>query len=235
VHGGGFTEGWLGARPYLFSGLARAGLIVVDVEYRLAPPPRWEDAPGDVLCALGWMQSRATTLGIDPTRITVMGDSAGGNLALIAAYAPGSVAGPRSSCDFNPLPPAAVVAVHPVADLSRTWADLRELFDATPFPEVYTGGTPTAVPDRYEAGSVGRLVRAGLPPTLLYTGVNDVLVRVDQVRDLASALRAAGSSVQLVEVPFSDHGFDSPPNGFGAQLEEQLVPDFLLNSPAVAR
>jgi acetyl esterase/lipase len=226
-HGGGFTTGWLGARPYLFAALADRGLVVVDVEYRLAPPPRWKDAPGDGLCALGWLQVKARELGIDPARIAVMGDSAGGNLALMAAYAPGSATGPASSCEFEPAPPAAVVAVHPVADLAGAWTDLKQLFDDTPFPEVYTGGTPAEVPDRYEKGSVAHLVRAGLPPTLLLTGVNDALVTVGRVRALADAIRQAGSEVELVEVPFADHGFDSPPNGFGAQLEEQLVPAFL--------
>jgi acetyl esterase/lipase len=54
-----------------------------------------------------------------------------------------------------------------------------------------------------------------------------VLVRVDRIRALDAALRAAGVSVELVEVPFADHGFDSAANGFGAQLEETLVPEFI--------
>jgi acetyl esterase/lipase len=147
----------------------------------------------------------------------------------MAAYGAGYAGTPalEPSCDVTPVAPAGVIAVHPVADLAGTWADLKALFPDEPFPETYTGGTPSDVPDRYEAASVGRLVRAGLPPTLLYTGVNDALVHVERIRTLAASLRAAGAPVDLVEVPFADHGFDSPPNGFGAQLEEALLRDFI--------
>lgn len=86
IHGGAFTHGSPGLRPHLFTLLAQRGFAIVDIEYRLAPPPRWQDAPADVLCALGWFQSNASTYGVDPAQIVVMGDSAGGNLALVAAY-----------------------------------------------------------------------------------------------------------------------------------------------------
>ena len=230
IHGGAFTHGELGLRPHLFAFLADAGYTVFDVEYRLAPPPRWQDAPADVLCALGWFQSVAQAYGVDPSRIVVMGDSAGGNLALVAAYGPGYGTGNEGltpSCDVAPVAPAAVIAMYPAADLAATWADVHERGGEKPFPEIYTGGTPTQVPDRYDAASVQRLIRAGLPPTLLITGANDTLIRVERVRDLANRLRAAGSEVELIEVPFADHAFDGPPNGFGAQLLETVLPTFL--------
>jgi acetyl esterase/lipase len=228
IHGGAFTHGSPGLRPHLFGTLADAGFAVADIEYRLAPPPRWQDAPADALCALGWFQAEASTYGVDPARIVVMGDSAGGNLALIAAYGPGDLrAGLAPSCDMAVVPPAGVIAVYPTADLAATWADVRELADETPFPEIYAGGTPSQFPERYEAASVARFMRPDLPPTFLITGTNDQLVRVERIRDLAAVLRGAGSAVELVEVPFADHGFDGPINGFGAQLEETLLPEFL--------
>lgn len=231
VHGGAFNHGSPGIRPHLFAAFADAGYALADIDYRLAPPPRWRDAPADVLCALGWFQKVAPTYGVDPNRIVVMGDSAGGNLALIAAYEPGDGAGGRltPSCDVVPTAPAGVIAVYPTADLAATWADVRELSDETPFPEIYTGGTPSQFPDRYDEASVQHLIRSGLPPTLLITGTNDLLVRVERMRELTTRLRAAGSAVELVEVPFADHAFDGPPNGFGMQLEETLLPSFLAN------
>ncbi len=230
IHGGSFNHGSPGIRPHLFATFADAGYAVADIEYRLAPPPRWQDAPADVLCALGWFQRVASTYGVDPARIVVMGDSAGGNLALIAAYGPGyQSAGARltPSCDDSPAPPAGVIGVYPTADLAATWADVRELSDETPFPETYIGGPPAQFPDRYEAASVQPIIRAGLPPTLLVTGANDLLVRVERVRDLATRLREAGTAAELVEVPFADHAFDGPINGFGMQLEETLLPAFV--------
>jgi acetyl esterase/lipase len=231
IHGGGFTHGGLGLRPRVFALLADAGATVLDVEYRLSPPPRWQDARADVLCALGWFEANASTYGVDPTRIVVMGESAGGNLALVAAYAPGSAGAlglVQPSCDVDPQPPAGVIAVSPTADLVATWTDVVALGDSAPFPADYTGGTPTEVPDRYRDASVAPLIGPGLAVrTLLIAGDNDGLVTIARMRTLADQLRAAGVQVQLVEVPFADHAFDGPENGFGMQLEETLLPSFL--------
>src|SRR5829696_3886435 len=78
VHGGSFISGGLATRSHLFDTLTSTGITVIDVEYRLAPPPRWADAPADVLCALGWVTAHARELRIDPTRVVVAGESAGG-------------------------------------------------------------------------------------------------------------------------------------------------------------
>lgn len=236
IHGGGFTQGGTGLRPRVFALFADAGATVLDVEYRLAPPPRWQDARADVLCALGWFQGQAATFGVDPNRIIVMGESAGGNLALEAAYAPGSDGGVglvAPSCDVVPSPPAGVIAVSPTADLVATWEDVVALGDSAPFPEVYTGGTPTEYPDRYRDASIARLIGPALAVrTLLIAGSNDALVRIERMRGLYEQLRAAGVAVELVEVPFADHAFDGPANGFGMQLEEALLPAFLAEATA---
>ena len=158
-----------------------------------------------------------------------MGDSAGGNLALMTGYAAGSqdAAGsvPLSCQDVRP--PAGVVALYPVADLAATWHDLRAQGVDEPFPEAYAGGTPQEFPDRYAAASVKRFIRAGLPPTLIYTGTQDQLILIGRMRELVADLRVAGVDVDLVEVPFADHAFDGFTNGFGAQLEEALFLKFL--------
>jgi acetyl esterase/lipase len=226
VHGGAFSVGGLGSRPALFEQLASAGFPVFDVEYRLAPPPRWSDAPADVLCALGWLQASAGEFGIDPGHIVVMGESAGGSLALVAGYAAGSNA-LEPSCPVATAPPAGVVAIAPTADLAGIWASRTLEVDGLPFPEAYIGGPPSAFPDRYEAASPLRLIRAGLPRTLLLAGATDHLVPVAGISSLADRLTAAGVECELVVVPFADHGFDGPPDGFGAQLEETIFPSFL--------
>lgn len=226
VHGGGFIGGGLGSRPHLFAFFASRGITVIDVEYRLAPPPRWSDAPGDVLCALVWVGAHAEDLGVDPARVVVAGESAGGSLALLAGYAAGTdLLSP--SCPGEPVVPAGVMAIAPAADLAGIWADRTLTHEGRPFPETYVGGPPSEFPDRYDLASPGRLLRPGLPPTLLIAGANDHLVRLARVASIHDGITAAGSQSRLVIVPFADHGFDGFPNGFGAQLEENVLPAFV--------
>ena len=226
VHGGAFVGGGLHMRPQLFAALAAAGYPVLDIEYRLAPPPRWVDAPGDVLCGLAFLRTIADDEGIDPNRVVVMGDSAGGSLALLATYAAGTDM-LASSCAGDPIVPAAVVGIAPAADLAGIWQDNTISGAGLRFPEAYIGGSPAAFPDRYAAASPFRMIRAGLPPTLLIAGENDHLVLHPRVTAIADALRAASDDVRLLIVPFAEHGFDGLPNGFGAQTELSIVSAFV--------
>ncbi len=226
VHGGGFVGGGLRSRPAFFRFLADAGIPVVDVEYRLSPPPRWSDATSDIRCALGWVRGIGTALRIDPAKIVLIGYSAGGNLALMAAYSPRSST-QKSSCDANAPVPAAVVAIAPAADLRGIWEDGTIIAGGLPFPEAYIGGPPDQYPYRYEAATPSGLLRPGLPPTLLIGGANDQLVFPDHTRALAVQLATASIACNLVMVPFGDHGFDGPPNAYGSQLEESILPAYI--------
>jgi acetyl esterase len=226
VHGGGFWGGALGSRPALFGALADSGITVVDVEYRISPPPRWNQAPGDILCALTWLERNGPSYGIDPSKIVVVGESAGGNLALMAAYAAGTGNIP-SSCAGDPAPPRAVIAISPTADLAGIWRDASLSLDGVTFPEAYVGGPPAQFPDRYDRASPMWLIRKDVPPTLILAGSIDHLVHLERTTIVSDQLKAAGADWNLVVVPFADHGFDGPPNAFGQQLEDQLLPAFI--------
>jgi len=85
-HGGGFTIGSIETHDALCRMLAaRAECFVISVDYRLAPEYRFPTAVNDAFDALAWVHQQAATLGVDPHRIAVGGDSAGGTLATVCA------------------------------------------------------------------------------------------------------------------------------------------------------
>jgi len=86
LHGGGFTIGNFATHDSLCRQLAmRAHVAVVALEYRLAPEHRFPCAVFDAWSAMQWLRERGGTLGLDPTRLAVAGDSAGATLAAVCA------------------------------------------------------------------------------------------------------------------------------------------------------
>ena len=86
LHGGGFTIGSIATHDVLCRELARlSGAMVVSLEYRLAPEHRFPTASHDAWDARAWLAQHAATLGADPARLAVGGDSAGGTLAAVNA------------------------------------------------------------------------------------------------------------------------------------------------------
>ena len=97
MHGGGWTSGSRSMSAKWNRRLNQLGYHVFDVDYRMPPPERWKDEVGDVKCALGWVVANAEKYRIDPARIGTMGYSAGGNLAMLAAYSAGDPQLPPSA------------------------------------------------------------------------------------------------------------------------------------------
>ena len=78
VHDGVWGAGSRSTTPHWDLWLAEKGYVVFDIDYRLAPPPRWQDAPGDVKCAVGWVKLNADRYDVDTDRVAHVGYSAGG-------------------------------------------------------------------------------------------------------------------------------------------------------------
>jgi acetyl esterase/lipase len=182
----------------------------------------------DVKCLLGRLREQGDRFGIDPGRVFLLGRSAGGEIALVAAYSAGDPRLPPS-CAVEDAPVSAVTALYAPTDLA--WGHAHPIRpDVVRGPEaieLYLGGTPEQAPDAYRLASPLTWADHPLPPTLLVHGTDDRLVSVEHSRRLARGLRAAGQPVELVEIPFADHAFDARPGGFGEQLARQVVVRFL--------
>lgn len=216
VHGGG----WIGGSPTNNSGThrwyANQGWLVLSVEYPLsgARTHLWDEAGAHVGCALVWAGAHAGDLGGDPERLVLMGDSAGGNLAMIAGYR--AAAGTLEPSCAGDIPQVRGIAVlYPAVDPAGTFVDADLLLGPTARRMVtsYTGGDPSEFPERYRDITPATHLSTQAPPTLIIHGSNDHLVPAQSSRTFVDQARSAALTVDLIEVPFGEHVFDTSPMG----------------------
>ncbi|MDA1360490.1 alpha/beta hydrolase [Glycomyces luteolus] len=226
VHGGGWSGGTRDESAAAQQWLADQGLAVFSIDYRLASPPRWQDAVGDVKCALGWVRANAGDYGVDPSNVSIAGDSAGGQLAMMAAYTVDDAQFPPS-CETEEAPVTSVMGWYAPTDLTTLTADSDMPASAEGYLSDYLGGTLEAETERYEASSPLTHVTAGLPPTMIVQGEADRLVSTAQGAALADALESAGVPVTELDLPWTHHGFTGQWGGWGSQVLRPAVAAFL--------
>jgi acetyl esterase len=197
-HGGGFVLCNLDTHDGTCRSLAnQASCVVVSVDYRLAPEHRYPAALDDSLAAIRWLAANAAELGGDGTRLAVAGDSAGGNLAAVAARRL------RELVRFQ-------VLIYPVIEPDFDTASYRDFaqghglssLSMQRFWRVYLDGADPADPD---AAPMRADDLAGVAPAYVLTAEEDVLR--DEGEAYAAALRAAGVPTELVRWPGTIHGF----------------------------
>lgn len=200
-HGGGFVIGDIDTHAGIAAEMARQlDLPVISVDYRLAPEHRWPAASDDCEAAARWVASNPAELGRAVTALALVGDSAGGQLAAVAAI------------DLRDRPAAvpviAQLLIYPAADLGTDYPSLKQFAEGylltergmAWFDECYVGDPahPRCSPMR--AASL-----AGLPPALVVTASLDPIR--DQGRAYAGALINAGVPVVYREAQGNIHGF----------------------------
>lgn len=211
IHGGGWVRGTkesyqLRLLPYLAMGYS-----VVNVEYRLADVSLAPAAIEDCRCALRWVVAHAKDYGLDPDRLVIAGDSAGGHLALTTGMLSTS-AGFDRTCQTPGEPKvAAIVDLYGITDI----ADLLDGPDKKPIPEnwPYTVQWLGNQPNRAalaKATSPLTYVRAGVPPTISIHGDADPTVPYTHSVRLQDALQKAGVVHELVTIPGGGHGNFAP-------------------------
>ncbi|XXY49363.1 alpha/beta hydrolase [Sorangium sp. So ce269] len=217
IHGGSWNSGDSSQLAWLNGYLAARGLAVAAINYRLAPRHTFPAQRDDVLAAVTWLQENAARLELDPSRVALLGRSAGGQLALLAAYTAGDPA------------IRGAVALYAPSDLNWSWEHPTNplVLDSPKTLREYLGGTPAQVKDRYDAASAIDFVVPGSPPTLLIHGTRDELVFAEQSRRLERRLAEASVPHLLLELPWATHGCDANPAGPGGQITTWAVERFL--------
>ena len=212
--------------------LADGGHVVFDVDYRHFPDGNWSASVSDVKCAIGWAREHAEEYGADASRLAVNGQSAGGLLAMLAAYTSNEQIPP--SCDVPDVGVDAVVAWYSVADGTADaprvpWrqrhSPIREELDEG--AERMTGGTLEEVPEEYASMSPITHVSPDVPPTLVITSGHDLFLDPEDNHRLVSRLDAAGVAHRHLELPWTEHMFDINWGGFASQTTRHVLDDFL--------
>ena len=210
-HGGGWVLCDLETHdPQVRSMVNRTGLVHVSVDYRLAPEHPYPAGPDDCYAATCWVAANAAELGVDPSRLGVAGDSAGGNLAAVTALMARDRGGPEI---------AFQLLVYPCCDMDPdAWWSMAANADGPLltraimvwFYDHYTGDADRTDP---YMSPVHAASHAGLPPGLIITAEYDPLC--DEAEAYAAKLAAAGCDVTCSRYDGMFHGFF----GFDAELD----------------
>ncbi len=199
-HGGGFVIGDLETHDPICAEIARVlDMPVVAVDYRLAPEHPWPAAPDDCVAAARWVAGSPDALGRDVTGLVLAGDSAGGNLAIVASLALRDAPAAVPVIAQWPIYPAAdPTTYHPsFADFSSGY--FLTLEGMIWFDQCYA---PDKADPRYAPLVVDQ---AGMPPTLVVTSSLDPIR--DQGRAYAAACVKAGVPTLFHEARGQIHGF----------------------------
>lgn len=206
IHGGGYVVGSARANDFSCGDICRKlGMIVVSIDYRLAPEHRFPVPADDCLAAWHWLQRSAASFGIDPHRVAIGGASAGGGLAA------GLV---QRIHDAGGVQPIAQWLLAPMLD-DRT-AARREL-DEADHPvwnnrmnraawRAYLGKEPGAGDVPAYAAPARRDDLTGLPPTFI--GAGDIDLFHEEARRYADSLKRQGVLVAFETVQGAPHGFE---------------------------
>ena len=214
VHGGGWREGdktQLGGYGFL---LAREGFVCLCSSYRLSQEKKWPAQIQDIKCAVRYIRSNSKKLNIDPERIGITGNSAGGHLSLMAGLRnisvefEGNAGNNEVSSEVK-----AVCAIYPPAQI-------RNYENSDPIVDAYGAlmGSEAKQQD-YDLASPLLQIQDDFPPTMLIHGSADSVVKLSDSTDLYKKLTSLGVPTELHIFSEEDHAFDAQ-SGYGRSVAE---------------
>jgi acetyl esterase len=209
VHGGGFDEGSrsTNVRP-LFEPLSNAGFAWFTIDYRLAPAAHLPEAVADLNAAIAWVKAHASEYHVDPSKIAIVGESAGGYLVNYAG-----------THDTPATRVAAVVDFYGPVDYARLALQRQahpEKFNMTSINRHFAngGGIRFFGVEKLDDDGLTKLrnvapiaaVHRGMPPFLCIHGTKDDQVLYEQSTMMCDAMKTAGAPCELITIQDGGHG-----------------------------
>jgi acetyl esterase/lipase len=215
IHGGGWIKG-----SYKFNtvAMARNGYFGISIEYRLDDVAPWPAQIEDCKLAVRWLRANAARYHVDPNRIGVFGESAGGHL--VACLATMADQTPYDVGDYPGVSSAVQAVVDFFGPTDFTRAD-KYSPPAIEMTEQLLGVSYTEDPAAWKSASPVFFVKAGDPPVLIVQGAADGLVPPAQSIEFDEALAKAGVEHRLILVKNADHSFK--PNPPGSTIDPSLA------------
>jgi len=217
IHGGSWQSGSRKDFSALNRYLAARGYVVAAVSYRFSPQFLFPAARDDVTAAITFLKRNAGRLGLDASRLALVGRSAGGQLALLVAY--------------TAHDPAikGVVSYYGPAALRWGYANpaKRSIIDSSGILDAYLGGPPETHGSQYQAASPLSHIGHRTPPTLLINGLRDEHVSPFHSEFLSDRLIRAHVPHLFLQLPWATHGCDYVFSGLCGQISTYAVERFL--------
>jgi acetyl esterase/lipase len=205
IHGGGFRAGSRKGYEKTCAMLAEHGYVCATADYRLAPKDPFPAAVYDVKAAVRYLRANASTLGIDPNKIGVMGGSAGGHLALFLGVT-GNVPefegdGPNKEQSSRV---SVVVSYYGPSDFTKSYGRSVDAAEVLP---LFLGADLEHARAMHLRASPLNWVTPDAAPTLAIQGTKDRYVNYEQSVWIIERLLGAGVAAELETIEGADHGF----------------------------
>jgi acetyl esterase/lipase len=233
AHGGGWQVGSRASYKYWGPFLARNGYALFSIDYRLGKAGAYPGSVYDVKAAIQFVRAKAADLGLDPERIGLMGDSAGGHLAALVGLAPDQFTAEYRS-DPNYAVPAdvkAVIGFYGVYDMLAQWQHDQIARPRDQIGEKYLGASPMQNRRVYfdsSPMSYATIDRNRARFLLIHGTADDVVDPATQSQAFQNALNQAGIYVRRFVIPGAGHFWASDPfegeiGGYGATAAPTIL------------